>query len=162
MKDLQKIANECIAELNAIGIFPAQHIRWNVNTRALTRWGYCRKLDKHFYQIEISERLLRDEVPDTATKDTIIHELLHTLPGGMTHAGKWSAAAAKVNRLYPQYDIKRTASSEEKGVETVTYKYAVRCTRCGTEYARMRMVKLIQHPELYTCGACGGTMERIR
>lgn len=166
MKDLQKIANECIAELNAIGISPAKNIRWTVNSRAKSRWGLCRKLDRTTYEIQISDRLLQDEVSDTATKDTIVHELLHTLPRGSSHTGVWAAAAIKVNRCYPHYCIKRTTSSAEKGIEAVPReyngKYAIRCTRCGTEIVRERMSAIIQHPERYCCASCGGNLERIR
>lgn len=166
MKDLSKIVGECIAELSAIGIVPARHIRWHVNTRAKSRWGICRKTGARDYEIEISERLLRDEVSDVATKNTVIHELLHTIPGGMKHTGNWAAAAAKVNRAYPQYHIQRLTSSEEKGIvsdpPTRPSKYALKCTHCGTEVPRERMSKVIQRPQDYRCAFCGGKLVRIR
>lgn len=166
MKDLQKVAGECVTELNAIGISPAQNIRWTVNSRAKSRWGLCRKLDKTTYEIQISDSLLQDDVSDTATKNTVIHELLHTLPGGGSHTGVWKAAAAKVNRCYSWYCIKRGTSSAEKGIAAVPReyngKYAIRCTGCGTEIVRERMSVIIQHPEHYRCGICRGKLERIR
>ena len=42
MKDLKKLANECMAELDAIGIQYGNVISWEVNTRAKNRWGQCR------------------------------------------------------------------------------------------------------------------------
>lgn len=44
MKDLQMIANECIRDLNAIGIYPHCKAKdFSVNTRAKSRWGQCKK-----------------------------------------------------------------------------------------------------------------------
>ena len=42
MKDLKKLANECMAELDAIGVQYGNVISWEVNTRAKNRWGQCR------------------------------------------------------------------------------------------------------------------------
>lgn len=166
MKDLSKIVCQCVAELSAIGIFPARRIRWRINTRAKSRWGICKKTGSRDYQIEISERLLHDDVSDVATKNTVIHELLHTIPGGMKHTGNWAAAAAKVNRAYPQYRIQRLTSSEEKGIvpdrSARPSKYALKCTDCGTEVPRERMSKVIRSPQDYRCAFCGGKLVRIR
>lgn len=42
MKDLKKLANQCMAELDAIGVQYGNVISWEVNTRAKNRWGQCR------------------------------------------------------------------------------------------------------------------------
>ena len=39
MKDLKKLANQCMAELDAIGVQYGNVISWEVNTRAKNRWG---------------------------------------------------------------------------------------------------------------------------
>jgi predicted SprT family Zn-dependent metalloprotease len=159
MKDLEKLASECVAELLSIGIQPGKVSSWVVNTRAERRWGLCKKVAQGVYQIEIAERLLKDGVSDCATKNTIIHELLHTVKGCHGHKGEWKNLAAKVNRLLPQYNIKRTTNSKEKGI-SVEYRYAVKCVDCGTEYCRHRMSALIEHPENYRCGRCHGELKR--
>ena len=73
--------------------------------------------------------------------------------------------AAQVNRLLPQYTIKRTATAEEKGIEAAPRvresRYMLRCVRCGREFRRERQSRIIQHPERYRC-TCGGTLERVR
>ena len=43
MHDLRKYAEECMAELDRLGIKYARDIRFTVNSRAVTRLGQCRK-----------------------------------------------------------------------------------------------------------------------
>lgn len=166
MKDLEKLAAECEADLLSIGIQPGKVNRWIVNTRAKCRWGLCKQYLPGLYDISIAERILQDNVSDQAAKNTILHELLHTVKGCHGHKGKWKELAAKVNRLFPQYTIKRATSYEEKGLEYKpkerTNRYAVKCTHCGKEYYREKESKLIQYPDKYRCGVCNNPLKRIR
>lgn len=162
MKNLNALANECISELLSIGI-PIQTVKnWTVNTRAKSRWGLCRKVGEGVYDISISAQLLDDNVDDMAVKTTIVHELLHTVPGGSGHTGKWKVFAEKVNRLLP-YNIKRTTSYKEKGVvdkrKPIERKYAVHCPQCKTTWRRAKRTKLIREPHSFRCLTCGSTIE---
>lgn len=123
MKDLWKLVRECKEELDALGIEYRTVRNWTVNTRSQRRWGQCKVVSSDVFDINISVRLLADQVSDTAAKDTIIHELLHTVEGCLKHTGKWKALAEKVNRAYPQYHIKRATTEEEKGFEKTARTY---------------------------------------
>ena len=165
MKDIRKLASQCMADLVSIDI-PYGRVRtWVVNCRAKARWGLCKKRPDGCYEIEIAESLLHDDVDDVAVKNTIIHELLHTCPGSFKHTGKWKKYADKVNRLLPQYSIKRTTSAEEKGVAVIrkepVYRYALKCVSCGKEIRRQKKTSVIEHPEHYRC-TCGGKLMRIQ
>lgn len=166
MKDLRKLAAECEADLLSIGIQPGKVNRWIINTRAKCRWGLCKQIAPGEFDISIAERLLQDNVSDQSAKNTILHELLHTVKGCHGHKGKWKDLAAKVNWRLPQYTIKRTTSCEEKGLEykpkVRTNRYAVKCVHCGKEYYREKESKLIRHPDKYRCGVCNNYLERIR
>lgn len=166
MKNLIGLARECEADLISIGVQPGVVTLWTVNTRAKKRWGQCKRECAGYYTISISSRLLADEVDDQATKNTIMHELIHTVNGCHGHTGLWAEIAAKVNRRLPQYTIKRTTSSAEKGIDEApcirTAQYAIRCINCGHEYTREKMTKVIQHPESYRCSYCNGRLERVR
>lgn len=159
MKDLNRLVAECEADLRSIGIRHGTVVEWSVNTRAKKRWGQCKSVGSGMYKINISEQLLQDNVSDQAAKNTIMHELLHSVKGSMNHKGVWAANAAKVNRLLPQYTIKRTTSSEEKGIEEEERKavarYIIRCRHCGSEYTREKFCRVVQYPEKYRCGECG-------
>lgn len=166
MKDLNKLVAECTADLRSLGYKPCENITWTVNTRAQKRWGRCHYRSKTACEIEISNRLLQDEVNDQAAKDTIMHELIHTIrhqngKPASKHTGLWLCIAEDVNARLPQYTIKRCTTSEEKDMEPVV-NYIVRCEHCGKEYRRIRMCNLIEHPENYRCGMCGFKLVRVK
>ncbi len=106
MKDLKLLVDECIAELNSIGINCGRIRNIEINTRAKSRWGQCKTVKTGVFDIEISARLLDDNVDDLAAKNTIIHELLHTVKGCHGHTGKWKILAEYVNKKFTQYNIK--------------------------------------------------------
>ena len=125
MKDLAKLVDECCADLIALGYKPCENIEWSVNTRAKKRWGQCRYTSQNSCAISISWQLLQDGVSDQAAKNTILHELIHTLRDhngkpASKHTGLWLQVAHIVNAKYPQYTIKRTTSSTEKGLRRIT------------------------------------------
>ena len=162
MKKLLKLAARCQAELRSIGIQPASSIRWTVNTRATKRWGSCKKESPDAYEISISSRLLQADVSVQAVKNTIMHELLHTVKGTKGHTGLWRKLATQVNQRLPGYSIQRTTSYEEKGIQPAESRYVLRCTHCGKEYHRQRMSQLVRTPQKYRCGLCGHTLQRIK
>ncbi len=166
MKNLNKLASECEAELRSIGIEVGKVSKWTVDTRAKSRWGLCRYDTNGAFEIKISAMLLQDDVDDIAAKDTIIHELLHTVKGCVGHKGKWKEYADKVNSHFPQYHIKRTTAYEEKGLEQIdrkrTNRYCVKCTACGQEYFRETRSSIITNPGRYRCGVCKGNLVRIK
>lgn len=88
MKDLMKFVAICKADLDSLGIKYGRVSNWTVNTRAKSRLGQCRKIGEGLFDINISDALLKEDVDNQITLNTIIHELLHTVPGCFTHKGK--------------------------------------------------------------------------
>lgn len=160
MKNLTNLFNECMNEVKNAGIKTGNIISVTINTRAKNRWGQCRKTG-NAYSISISNRLLQDDVSDLAAKTTIIHEILHTVEGCMNHGNKWQNVANIINRNYG-YNVKRTTSSEEKGIKTTKadYKYNVVCQKCGCTWNYNRAGYVVQHPSNYHC-TCGGKLKVI-
>lgn len=158
MKILSHIMVECMQELDAIGIEYGEIVEISVNARAKKRWGQCKKVSSRGqYSIEISACLLRDNVDIIATKNTVIHEILHTCEGCMNHGKNWKRQAEKVNRAYPQYNIKRCTSAEEKGIiREYPVKYQFHCADCGGIVQRMKKSNFTENYQLYRCGKCGG------
>lgn len=161
-----KLVRECEEELDRVGIKYRTVRSWSVNTRAKCRWGQCKKLADGTFEINISERLLCDSADDISVKSTIIHELLHTIDGGFKHTGKWREAALKVNSVYPQYNIKRTDTAEEKGfgsaLKPYQKNYKILCIKCGYCFYRQKASKVVTHPNRYRCGKCGGRLAVIK
>lgn len=156
MKNLSKYFVECKKELDGIGIPYSKNIMsCTVNYRAKSRWGQCRRRGGT-YSINISNRLLADNVPAKSLKQTIIHELLHTCPGCMKHTGDWKKWADVVNRKLG-YHVSRLSSAEDLGVhDSVSpWKYTVVCTNCNKEVAHyQRKTKVVKYPGAYWCGIC--------
>ena len=172
MKDLNKLFNECKAELDSIGIQYGNIVSIEVNYRAWKRYGHCRVVKRaknwedNLYSINISSFLLAGDVPDESVKNTIIHELLHSCKDCMNHKREWKKQADVVYRKLG-YKIKRTTSYEEKGLDESVmvpqrgYKYVFRCQGCGAEVKRMRRSKFTENHTSYKCKRCGGKFIEI-
>ncbi len=160
MKNLERLKQECIVEITALGIELGNIKEWTINTRARSRWGQCKKERDGSYSIQISERLLADDrISEKACKETIIHELLHTCKDSMKHTGRWKIHAEMMNRKYG-YNIKRTTTGNEKGVENykpkrMSVKYVLTCGGCGATVYRKRKSKFTRYYKNYRCTRCG-------
>lgn len=166
MKDLQKLFKQCLRECDNLGIQYGNIVEITVNTRAKKRWGQTRKKADGFH-INISSVLLRDDVSDEATKDTIMHEILHTVDGCFDHKFKWQAMANKVNIAYG-YKVKRCTSAWEKGIDSSLMEtpvhnkiYVVQCENCGLRITKYRNCKLVKFPHWYIHKNCGGKFKRV-
>lgn len=131
MYDLKKIAKECIAELNAIGIYPnITENEFTVNTRAKTRYGQCKYRNAQYrynpitlkrepisatMSINISSFLLDDRNDINSVRQTVMHELIHSCNEciGAHHGGKWLEYADLVNDCY-NMDITRCSYFNER------------------------------------------------
>ncbi len=166
MSTLEPHIRECCHILDQLNIPYGKVRKWEINIRAKSRWGLCKQVGKGIFEISISARLLENPAAEQALKDTIVHELLHTVPGCFDHGTKWKRYAELVNRTYPQYTIKRTASPEEKGLQMEppkrTTRYVLQCTKCGTQFPRERLSEAVKHPENYRCGSCSGKLIRVK
>lgn len=165
MKDLMKLVAICETELDSIGIKHGKVRNWSVNTRAKCRLGQCIKIAPALFDINISAMLLNDDIEDQITLNTIMHELLHTLPGCLTHEGKWRSYADYVNEKLPQYNITRVANVSETGIavdrKPPVYRYVLRCSKCGQEIRRQKKSKVIMYYKNYRCGKCGSNLKKI-
>lgn len=161
MKDYDRLIDECLKEVQDADIIPGTINRWSINHRAKKRWGCCRRNSRGEFEIEISSVLLLDDrVSEKACKETIIHEILHTVQDGNGHTGKWKEFAERMNLKYG-YNIKRVTSGSEKGVEEyhsayrLSYKYMFKCKYCGDSIFRKKNSKFTHYYRNYYCRSCG-------
>jgi len=176
MRDLVLYGKECMNELDKINIPYSKKVYFTTNSRAKRRWGRCEK-HRDCYEIQINSLLLDERNSLNGLKNTIIHELLHTISGCMNHGDKWQNFAEKVNHVY-KYGISRCNSYEEKGIcnevideinRETSLKlekqptYIIRCEKCGHEYVRHKLTKSITNTSGYRCGVpgCNGHLVRI-
>ena len=72
--------------------------------------GSRKKYTEYDYYIEISGHTLNN--PEKSLQNTIIHELLHTIPDGMCHTGEWKKWAKYVSNK-TAYTIQRLGGEED-------------------------------------------------
>lgn len=166
MKELKKIYQECLQDLQAIGIKPGNIREVKINRRFRKSFGICRRIKEPWkgvwYRLEFNPEILKEEVPDYITKSTVIHEILHSCYGCMKHTGRWKAYAERVNQAYPEYQINRLITVEElQAVQPkLEYHYYVICDICKVPIGYLRRGNVWKHPERYRC-KCGGKLQRI-
>ena len=165
MKNVNDLYTVCMEEVKAAGIVPGNIVSVTINTRAKKRWGQCKRLPNGTYTINISNSLMADSVSINAAKNTMAHEILHTVKGCMNHGPEWQSVADKMNQAYPDtYNIKRTTSAEEKGLESIgrvrheEYKCMLVCQKCGGKHYYKRESKAVRNYQNYHCGGCGGKL----
>ena len=128
----------------------------SVNHRAKTRFGCCRR-DGPDFIIEVSAFLLEAEAP--AIMQVLAHEVLHTCPGCYNHGPRWNAWAGQMNAAFG-YAIRRTDEPSDLGLtDQRPVRWLVVCTGCGKQSPRMKRSRLVEYPQLYRCGHCGGRLE---
>lgn len=161
---LNNIYNEAVGMVLAanIPLEPEKITNISLNTRAKRCWGQCRHLPNGKYEININADLVNQS--EDGTLNTVIHELLHTLKDTRKHDTNWNRYASIIYNKYG-IDIKRTSTSDEKGVERVItkpeYKYILQCNHCNQTIKRQKKSKIVDHPEWFKCGLCGGSFKRV-
>lgn len=165
MKDLEKLISEVEADLSSLKIRYRKVRSWTVFNNKKSQLGNCKIVGNGVFDISISEILLQDDIDDQKSKNTIAHELLHTVEGCMNHKWYWNKLATLVNEKISGYNIKRTFDPKEIGMDTAVrkpvYHYFFKCKGCGIELKYQRKGKFVQYPEKYYCRHCGGKFERI-
>ena len=161
---LNTIYNEAVEMVLAanIPLEPEKITNISLNTRAKKRWGQCRRLPNGNFEININADLVSQS--EDGTLNTVIHELLHTVNGCLNHGRQWQVYANRINNAYG-INVKRISTSEEKGVERVIvkpeYKYILKCEYCDQIVRRQKKSKIVEHPEHFSCGLCGGRFKRV-
>ena len=158
--NLKALATECINDLEGIGI-KVNNVKvsdFSINKRAKSRYGQTRyywdgtyKNGKKHYKatINISEFLLDSRNDINSVKETIYHEILHTLDEciGDHHGANWKRRANQVNKALG-VKITTASSYESKLNESVIgdlarqenkrkKTYVCECAKCGTVIKKM-------------------------
>lgn len=180
---LEELYNDCVDELNKV-LFKSfrsspffSHIAGSnvreikLNTRkGMTRLGICRKKcygDVEVFFIEITESYAsHPEVTEKEVKNTIMHELIHTLPGCFNHGHFFKVMAKTLNGEYG-YNIQRTNENPNAKQQTKTYKYIITCNSCGRKYMYQKYSKLIKlidkYPNVHGCTCvCGSNDLKLK
>lgn len=177
---LKKLYEECIKELQSIGINILDEekigkISIKLSRRKNKRYGCCRqeepdkatkyiesnktqyaKFNKHI--IEISSWVM--ELKDDIIKNTIMHEIIHCMPFCNNHGKTFKQYAKYINQKLG-YNITRVGNRQEDCKESnieykedVKYNYKIECKTCGQIFYRQRIAR--NFIRKYRCGKCNG------
>lgn len=153
-----KLLEEAIEQVTSTGIEPGKiNPVVGINTRAKSRFGKCSKVPYREYDYEIEINALLLEADKKKAMNTIVHEVLHTCKDCMNHGPRWKRYADIMNHKF-DYDISRTNSYEQLGIERPKPRYTIVCQDCGNTFIRYKKSKLINQIQNYRCG-CGGRLE---
>ena len=103
------------------------------------------------------------QLDDSIIKNTIMHELIHCFPFCCNHGEYFKKYAKIINKAYG-YDISRLGNKEKDyelsnlQYEKPSYKYTIKCTKCGKKFHRSRLAH--NFFTQYRC-LCGGKLEQI-
>lgn len=180
---LLKLYNECLQELESIGIKCNDEeivgeIDIKISKRTAKRYGCCKqeepdkktkfkekgrvKYNKFYkHHIEISKWVM--ELNEDIIKNTIIHELIHCMPYCNNHGKVFKQYSKLINEKLG-YNISRLGNKEADYKKSnllyeekkVNYKYKIVCINCGQIYYRQRYRKNMM--KLYRCGVCRGRL----
>lgn len=152
IENIKEEVTECLTKLKNIGLISEKERNINnycfaLNNRAINILGKCTTiLPNQKYCISINN-LYAQYGELEKVKQTIMHEVLHSLPNGYGHKGKWAYYANIVNLSFSEYHIERTSHSDnyEKAIKELRKpKYTIICPFCQTQWEHQRKTKLIQ------------------
>lgn len=96
-KHYTDLINQCILDLNALHIDISDSITFKTNT-GFSRFGFCKKTPRGETKFVIAINKWFEE--DLAIRETIMHELVHTVDGCYNHGKKFHDIAYLVSEEY--------------------------------------------------------------
>lgn len=160
MRDLQRIAEECILKLKKINI-PIQDKKIvEIKFTRIKGLGKCLKTIDDEYYIKISTLYENEIIDISELYATICHELIHTCENCMNHNNKWLQYAQLVDSEY-NYGIvgyKTTYDIKHKNKPILG---RMECPNCigYWDIREMKSWKQIKEGTKCYCGWCGREMK---
>lgn len=123
-------------------------LNWEVSARAKRRAGAVKHCDGTPETVSLTWDFFAEKGWEQTT-EIVRHELAHVhLLNEADDGGHGPAFEALAERLRAPRHCERFVGPA----------WWVRCVDCSVELARYRASKLVEHPERYACGACGGRL----
>ena len=105
--------------------------------------------------IGINKKLIEDNFE---IEKTMVHELIHTIPGCNNHGPNFKRYAGLINRHYPEYNVSTYYTSDSDETENIADtkkpKYVVTCETCGAKTYFYRKCKTLDIISRCTCKKC--------
>jgi DNA-directed RNA polymerase subunit RPC12/RpoP len=128
-------------------------------SKARSYWAYVEKKGSNYFWIRVSDVFA--EITDCSVRkekllETIIHELVHTIPKCMNHKTYWKANCSKVRIKYPRFKLDVTDDMSGFGISEKVRddKYIITCQHCGHKWNYKRKPKWINRADMCRCPYC--------
>lgn len=132
--------------------------------------GYWMKItrysDSSSFGLRVSrlfENHTNDEDGMHRLKESLIHELVHTLPGAFNHGTYFKEYGRMFHSYYPDYTVERVSrggSSYTPPVRKRNYKYKITCNTCGAVSRYQRLCDTVRYCSnkysICYCSRCNG------
>lgn len=160
---INQLLETVVNEIRVIGIVPSDKISRRVLIAEKGRFfGRCRhEKDTGRFTITLNKAMLKSD--EHYIRETLAHEVLHTVEGCFNHSPLWKRYA-RYTASQLGYNITTTSTAAEKGIpdeSIIKVNYILKCTACGRENKFQRLSKAVKNPENYRCN-CGGKLERVK
>ena len=166
------LVKKCIFELNSLGVPISNSIYFAFNGGysyyGRTYYGaQIKKCKGYDFYVTVNKFL----ETDCDIKTTVVHELLHTVKGGMNHRGSWRKYADFVNGLtdykitvYGKSKLSNGAFKRKKAFDVSEYDRLtmdiVYCPKCGKRLClRKGLKKTVSGKSVYLCAKCRINLE---
>lgn len=164
---IQNIFADVKADFKSLEIPVSEDINPYIKfSKAKRLWGSCKVSNikgDYKYHISISEICFKEPNFMEFIKNTLAHELIHTIFGCFNHGERFKYYSNILE--IAGYKVKTVAKSslmksdEEKIQEA---KHILRCIECGEMYYRFRFSKEKGYINKIRCGKCRGRLEKIK
>lgn len=150
-------------ELGFDDYYVSKIVGW-LNSNNRKTLGRCTERNGRF-TIQLNPNLLKfEEDGEKIIRETIAHELCHTLSGCMNHGRTFHAKAAKIMNLMGYHiDTKADIDSSQYFNKYLPQAdYMLICDKCGNQVPVARLSDPIKNPMNYSCKLCGGNVSSYK
>ena len=161
LSSLEQMMYTCKQQLVSLGFSELNSKLYNleINPRFRKKLGQCCYNRKSmFYTIKISKNFM--QVCPEHVKNTMMHELIHSINGCMNHGPNFQYVANLVNNKFG-YNVSTTSYYDSYNNylnNTKNYRYKLKCNSCGKEWRYEKAGKLVRgvqsNPHYCTCPYC--------
>ena len=117
------------------------------------------------YSIELNPNILKfTEDGEKIIRETLAHELCHTLPGCFNHGKEFHNKADKIYKLMGYHiDTKADTDSSQYFMKYLPQtNYMLICDECGNQTPISKMSDPVKNPSNYSCKKCNGDLSSYK
>ncbi len=169
-----EIVKECIGKLNNLGVPISKSIcfAFNGGFSYYGRTHYGAKI-KNKYGCDFFVTINKFIIDEKDKKNTVVHELLHTVKGGMWHSGEWKKYKLLVNKntefkitILGKVKLEQQAYKNKKVFDFSEYDSSTmdlfECPKCKTKICIKKGACQTKDKKCkYFCSKCKKRFERV-